>query len=187
MTELNVVDNSAYKPNLDRGASVLKQFLWYYTNVIFFKNAYNPFSGLKVLILRMFGAKIGKGVIIKPSVNIKFPWKLIIGNHSWIGENVWIDNLYHTRIGSNVTISQGALLLCGNHDYTKPAFDSYIMEITLEDGVWIGARSVVTGGAICKSHSVLSASSLISGTMEPYTVYRGNPAVEVKKRVISKK
>ena len=65
----------------------------------------------------MFGAKIGKGVIIRPGVSVKYPWKLQIGDNTWIGENVWIDNLSNIIIGKNVCVSQGAMLLSGNHNY----------------------------------------------------------------------
>lgn len=75
--------------------------------------------GFKIWMLRKFGAKIGKGVFIKPLVNIKYPWNLDIGDYTWIGENVWIDNLTQVKIGSNVCISQGAMLLCRNHNYKK--------------------------------------------------------------------
>lgn len=130
----------------------------------------------------MFGAKIGRGVVIKPGVNIKYPWKLQVGDYSWIGERTWIDNLDNITIGANCCISQGALLLCGNHDYSKTTFDLITKPITLEDGVWIGAQSIVTGGVVCKSHSVLAAGSLASKDMEEYSVYRGNPAVRIKER-----
>lgn len=177
-TKLADFDNSWYKP----GAGIIKRTLWYYTNVLFFLNPWNPFSSLKVFFLRLYGAKIGKGVIIKPSVNIKYPWFLAIGNHVWIGEKVWIDNLAKVEIGNNVSISQGAMLLCGNHNYKKPTFDLIIGEIKLEDGVWIGAKSIVAPGITCKSHSILSVNSVAAKDLEEYTIYQGNPAVEVRKR-----
>ena len=88
-TDLSKYDNSWYKP----GGNPLSRLMWYFVNALFFINPLNPFSGLKVFWLKLFGAKIGKGVIIKPGVNIKYPWHLSIGNHCWIGEKVWIDNL----------------------------------------------------------------------------------------------
>ncbi len=136
------------------------------------------------MLLRSFGAKLGKGVVIKQSVNIKYPWLLEIGDYAWIGEQVWIDNLGRTMIGANACISQGALLLSGNHDFTKPGFDLIVKEILIEDGVWIGARSVVTGGSVCRTHAVLAAGSVHSGEMEAYGIYRGNPALKIKERVI---
>jgi putative colanic acid biosynthesis acetyltransferase WcaF len=185
MTQLNKVNNASYRTNINIGASTIKQVLWYFVNILFFKNPINISSGSKVILLRMFGATIGKGVVIKPAVNIKYPWKLKIGNHSWIGEEVWIDNLANVIIGDNVCVSQGALLLCGNHNYKKETFDLMLGEIILEDGVWIGARSVVCAGVKCASHAILSILSIASSNLEAYTIYRGNPAVAIKIRNIT--
>ena len=132
--------------------------------------------------LKIFGAKVGAGVVIKPNVNIKYPWKLEIGNNVWIGEQVWIDNLGKVKIGDNVCLSQGAMLLCGNHNYKKVEFDLVVGDISLEEGVWIGAHSVVCPGVRCKSHSILSVNSVAVETLEPYTIYQGNPARELRNR-----
>jgi putative colanic acid biosynthesis acetyltransferase WcaF len=145
---------------------------------------YNPFNGLKVFLLRLFGAKVGHNVIIKPSVNIKYPWRLTIGNNVWIGEKVWIDNLEDVVIGNNVCISQGAMLLCGNHDYRKTTFDLMVGKITIEEGAWVGAQSIVCPNVACHSHSILTAGSVATQNLEPYFIYQGNPAVKIKQRII---
>ena len=178
------VDNSAYRTSIDIGASRFKQTLWYFTNIIFFKNSFNIFSGTKVGLLRAFGARLGKGVVVKPSVNIKYPWKLQIGDYSWIGEAVWIDNLSDVTIGRNVTLSQGCLLLTGSHDHTRTTFEFLSYPITLQDGAWIGARAVVFGGVICGSHSILGINSVAEKNLDPYTIYKGNPAIPVITRTI---
>jgi putative colanic acid biosynthesis acetyltransferase WcaF len=176
--DLSKFNNNWYNP----GASIFKKQLWYVINICLIKNRFFPFSGIKVSVLRLFGAKIGKGVVLKPSVNIKYPWLLEIGNFSWIGEGVWIDNLAKIVIGSNVCISQGALLLCGNHNYKKETFDLIIGQIILEDGVRIGAKSIVCNGVICKTHSVLTVNSVATKDLEQYTVNTGNPAVVIRYR-----
>jgi len=178
------VDNASYRTTINIGASLGKQMIWYLVNIIFFKNPFNIFSALKVRMLRLFGAELGRGVVIKPSVNIKFPWKLRMGDHSWIGEDVWIDNLSDVLIGSNVNLSQGCLLLTGTHDHTKTSFDFQSHPIVLEDGVWIGAKAVVYGGVICRTHSILGIGSVAEKELDPYTIYKGNPAVPVLKRVV---
>lgn len=117
-TDLSLYDNSWFRI----GAGNLKNMLWYFCNILFVKCSLQPSSVIKVRLLRLFGAKIGKGVVIKPGVNIKYPWNLSIGDYSWIGENAWIDNLVQVTVGSNVCISQGAMLLCGNHNYKRQTF-----------------------------------------------------------------
>lgn len=134
--------------------------------------------------MRLFGAKIGKGLVIKPHVSIKYPWLLEIGDHVWIGEHAWIDNLAKVTLKNNSCVSQGALLLCGNHNYKKSTFDLIVREITLEEGSWAGARSLVCPGVRMGSHSLLTAGSVATSSLDPYWIYQGNPAVKVKKREI---
>lgn len=177
-TDLSQYDNSWYYP----GAGVLKRTLWYFVNALFFINHLNPMSSLKVTLLRLFGANIGKGVVIKPGVNIKYPWFLSVGDYSWIGEDVWIDNLVQVSIGANCCISQGAMLLTGNHNYKLPTFDLMVKPITIEDGGWLGAKCVVCPGVTVGTHAVLSVGSVASKDLEPYKVYQGVPAVARKQR-----
>jgi putative colanic acid biosynthesis acetyltransferase WcaF len=178
--DLSVYNNDWYSP----GAGVVKRTFWYFINVLFFINPLNPISSLKVQLLRLFGAKVGAGVTIKPSVNIKYPWLLEIGNHVWIGEEVWIDNLTSVQISDHVSISQGAMLLTGSHDYKKPSFDLLVGKIVLEDGAWVGAKAIVCPGVTCGTHSVLAAGSVATTNLKPYTIYQGNPALPKRQRDI---
>jgi putative colanic acid biosynthesis acetyltransferase WcaF len=184
MVANDTYNNAWFKKEI--GATKLKQVAWYFINIFFLMNPLNPSSGIKRFFLRSFGATIGKGVIFKPGINIKYPWKLQVGDYSWIGEKVWIDNLAEVGIGKNVCISQGAMLLTGNHDYTKVSFDLMIRKIILEDGVWIGAQALVCPGVEAGSHAVVTARSVATGMLEPYMIYQGNPAIPIKKRVIKK-
>lgn len=108
-----------------------------------------------------------------------------MGNYVWIGEEVWIDNLAPVSLGDHSCISQGAMLLCGNHNYLRSTFDLIIREIHLDNGAWVGARSIVCPGVRCGSHSVLSVGSVAVSNLEPYWIYQGNPAKQVKERVMS--
>ncbi|MDR1896744.1 MAG: WcaF family extracellular polysaccharide biosynthesis acetyltransferase [Prevotellaceae bacterium] len=183
---MQTIDLSSFTPfNFDKGASVFKQTLWYFVNVCFVRASWNPFMGIKIGLLRLFGAKTGKGLYIKNNVIVKFPWKLTIGDNVWLGENCWIDNLDYVTIGNNVCISQGALLLTGNHDYTKSSMPYRNAPIVIEDGVWIGAKTVVCSGVICHNHSILTVGSVATKDLEPYMIYQGNPAVAIRKRVIT--
>ncbi len=178
-TNLSSYNNSWYKP----GRGIIIRSLWYFINISYFKSSF-PFNGVKIFWLKFFGAKVGKGVVIKPGVNIKYPWRLKIGNHVWIGEKVWIDNLGDVVIEDNVCISQGAMLLCGNHNYKKTSFDLMVGDITLKQGCWIGAKSVICPGVNVGSHAVLSVDSIATQNLEEFTIYQGNPAVAMGKREI---
>lgn len=179
-TNLSRYDNSWYKP----GRGFFVRGIWYLVSAVYFQSRF-PFSGIKIFLLRRFGARIGKGVVIKPSVSIKYPWNLEIGDHVWIGEKAWIDNLAHVKIGSHSCISQGAMLLTGNHNYKKETFDLMVAPITLEEGVWIGAKALVAPGVTCGTHSVLSVLSAATQNLEPYSLYTGNPAQKIRERTIS--
>jgi putative colanic acid biosynthesis acetyltransferase WcaF len=178
-TDLSTYDNSWFNPG-----NLFKRTLWYFTSLFFFQNNFFPFSSLKIFLLRVFGAKIGKGVLIKPDVAIKYPWKLNLGENIWIGEKVWIDNLAEVTINNNVCLSQGAYLLTGNHNYKSSHFDLIIKSIVLEEGVWIGAKAVVCPGITCKSHSVLAVNSVATRDLDAHSIYQGNPAIKVKERQI---
>ena len=180
-TDLSKYDNRWYNP----GAGPFRRLIWYLVNALIFQSYLFPVNALKTKLLALFGAKIGKGVVIMPAVNIKYPWNLRIGDYSWIGEKVWIDNLAMVSIGSHACLSQGAMLLTGNHNYKKMAFDLIVEPITIDDGAWIGAQSLVCPGVTCHSHAVLAAQSVATANLEPYTVYAGNPAQKVLERKIS--
>ena len=119
-------------------------------------------------------------------MRIKNPWRLTIGKNCWIGESVWIDNLEDVAIGNNVTLSQGAMLLTGNHDYKVSSFPYKLGKINLEDGVWIGAQSVVCPGVRCESHSILTVHSVATKNLDAWGIYAGNPATYIRKREILK-
>lgn len=170
--------------NFDKGASYLKIILWYFVNALIVRASWNPFMNIKILLLKVFGAKIGKGLIIKNNVSIKFPWKITIGDNVWLGEYAWIDNLDYVTIGNDVCISQGALLLTGNHDYTLSSFDYRNAPIVIEDGAWIGAKSIVCPGVRVSSHAILTVGSIATKNMEKYGIYQGNPAKQIRTRII---
>lgn len=176
-TDLSTYNNDWYQPG-----SKIKRMLWYMVSLLFFQGGWAVFSGIKLFWLRLFGAKIGKGVVMKPKVTIKYPWKLKIGHHCWIGEDVWIDNLDQVTLEDHVCVSQGALLLCGNHNYKASSFDLMTAPILLKEGSWVGAKCSVAPGVTLESHAVLSLGSVATSNLEAYSIYSGNPAVKVKTR-----
>ncbi|MBB6110926.1 putative colanic acid biosynthesis acetyltransferase [Mucilaginibacter lappiensis] len=180
-TDLSTYNNYPFHP----GGNAVKRLLWFYVNALFFKTSLVPVSGFKVFLLRVFGAKVGKNVTIKPCVNIKYPWHLNIGDESWIGEKVWIDSLITISIGAHVCLSQGAVLLTGSHDYKKKSFNLITKPLIIEDGAWIGAGAIVNQGITIASHAVLTSGSVATRNLEAYSVYQGNPAVKIRDRIIT--
>lgn len=151
---------------LERGASKVKEILWYLVKMFFFLTAFPFSSSIKVFWLRKFGAKVGEKVIIKPRVNIHFPWKLEIGNNSWIGEEVFILNFEKIIIGNNVCLSQRVLLCGGNHDFLKPSMPFRNGPITLMDGCWIGATCFIGPNVMVGKDTVITVGSVITSDVE---------------------
>ncbi len=178
--DLSKYDNSDYYP----GASVFKRAIWYCINAFIFNSWLFPVSGVKTRILKLFGARVGAGVVIKPRVNIKYPWNLELGNYVWIGEDVWIDSLDKVVIGSNVCISQGAYLLTGNHNYKSASFDLMTNKISIDDGAWVGAKAVICPDAhVCES-AIVTVGSVLIGKADEGGIYQGNPAQYVRARKV---
>lgn len=179
-TDLSRFNNDWYHP----GAGPLKRGLWLLVNGIIFNSPVVAINSLKVALLKMFGATVGKGVVIKPSVNIKYPWRLVIGDYAWIGENCWIDNLDQVTLGAHTCLSQGAMLLCGSHNYKQSSFGLITKPITLMEGAWVGARALVCPGVTLHSHSVLAAGSTATQDLPAYSICQGNPATPKRERHI---
>lgn len=177
---LRQYDNSWFRP----GGTAVSRALWFFVGLPILRSHVIPFSGLRVWLLRLFGARIGSGVVVKVGVNVKYPWHLHVGNDTWLGEDCWIDSLTTVRIGSDCCVSQGAYLCTGNHDWTDPAFGLLIAPVTMEDGSWAGARSMLLPGAVLREGAVVGAGSVISGTVPPFEVFAGNPAEFVRKRCL---
>lgn len=166
------------------GAPPWKQILWYFLGEPLFRSHWLPFSTFKVWILRCFGAQIGQQVRIKPDVRVKFPWRLSLGDYVWIGESTWLDNLAPITIESHVCLSQDVYLCTGNHDWSHPDFKLIPAAIHIEQGSWLAARAVVGPGVTVGRGAVLSLGSVTGRSLQPMTIYAGNPAQPVKQRVV---
>ena len=154
------INLSKYQKKKISDVSLIKYFFWYLIENIVI-NSFIPGSFFKVSILRLFGAKIGKNVIIKPYVKVKFPWKLEIGNDSWIGEKVWIDNIAKVTIGNNTSISQGVYFCTGNHDFNIETFDLDAKEIKVGNNCWIAAKAIIKPGTIIEDQTFIKIGSII--------------------------
>jgi putative colanic acid biosynthesis acetyltransferase WcaF len=180
MMNLAHYDNSWYRP----GRPFYIQALWHFVGLPILRSSLISSSALRRALLRAFGGKVGRGVVLKPGVRVKYPWRLAIGDHSWIGEDAWIDNLADVTIGSNACISQGAYLCTGNHDWSDPQFGLRPGAIGVGDGAWVGAHTVVCPGVTLGECAVLTAGSVVSTAVPPHDIYAGNPATHVRNRII---
>lgn len=153
----------------DKGRPVVTQALWIVTSSLLFERIWCP-SGLRPVILRLFGAKIGKRVLIRGGVRIHWPWKLTIGDDVWIGVDAWLLNLESITIESNVCISQAAMLCTGSHQASDPAFEFDNAPIHVLEGAWVSARATVLRGVKVGRSSVVGATALVTQDVPDYAM-----------------
>ena len=166
-----------------RGASALKCQVWWLVQSTLFAMSPQFMYSWRIWLLRLFGAKVGKGVIIRPTVRITYPWKVSIGDHSWIGDHAELYSLGEIAIGSNSVISQNTYLCTGSHDFTKDTFDIYAQKITIEDEVWVASDVFVAPGINIKKGAVIGARSTVLNDMPEGMICYGYPAKPVKPRI----
>jgi len=140
----------------DKGRGVLWQALWFAAQSLIFRSWWFP-RRFRPALLRLFGADVGQGVVIRHGVRVLWPWKLVIGDDSWIGEDVWLLNLEPITIGSDVCLSQGAFVCTGSHDHSSPDFHYDNAPITIHDGAWLCAQSAVLRGVTIGTVSIVAA------------------------------
>jgi putative colanic acid biosynthesis acetyltransferase WcaF len=145
----------------DKGRPFPVQVLWMIVSRGLTMQWWCP-NSLRTAILRKFGASLGEGVLIRHDVKIHWPWKLTVGEHSWIGEGSWILNLEPVTVGANTCISQGVLLCAGSHDRRSPTFEFDNAPIWIGDSVWIAARATVLRGVRIADGVTVGATALIS-------------------------
>jgi len=170
------------RKGLDRGRSKLVEALWYLVKCTLFLTPLPYPSSWKRAALRLFGAQVGRGVVIKPRVNIHFPWKLSVGDFAWLGEELFILNFEPVTIGAHCCLSQRVFLCGGNHDYRLPDFPYRNRPIIVQDGAWVGAQSFVAPGVTLGSEAVIAAGSVVTHDQPARMFCAGNPCVAVKNR-----
>lgn len=153
-------------------------YLWAACELIFVTNPWQISSRVRIEVLRFFGAKIGQGVSFRPRTRVKCPWKLEVGDGSWIGEGVWFHNQDRIVVGSNVVISQETFLTTGSHR-VRSDMGLITSPIIVEDGAWVTSRCMVLGGSVIGASSLIQPMTVVKGDVPPNSVYgqSGKPEV----------
>ncbi len=175
--------NEYYTPENFRGRNPYFVQLWWCVQSTFFALSPQFCYKWRAILLRIFGAKIGKGVLIRPSVKIVYPWKLSIGDYSWVGDNVVLYTLGPIEIGNNSVISQGSYLCTGSHNYDKETFDIYAKPIVIGDSCWLATDVFVAPGIKIGNECVVGARSSVFNSLPGHSICLGTPAVKIRDRV----
>jgi putative colanic acid biosynthesis acetyltransferase WcaF len=152
----------------DRAVPVV--YLWSVCELLFVTNPWQVSSGLRASVLRAFGAKIGKGVLLRPRLRVRFPWKLRVGDRSWIGEDVWIHNQAQVDIGSDVMVSQDTFITTGTHAF-RSDMALQTSPVVIEDGVWLTARCVVLAGSRIGRNALVTPNTVVRGQVPPGVMF----------------
>jgi putative colanic acid biosynthesis acetyltransferase WcaF len=175
--------NTFQLPKNFRGRNpIIVQFWWLIQGTLF-RMSPQFMYGFRRFLLRLFGAKIGKKVIIRPSVKITYPWKLSIGDYSWIGDQVDLYTLGNIIIGKNVVISQKSYLCTGSHDYLKEDFSIFQKPITIQDQVWVASDVFIAPGITIGEGSIVAARSSVFKDIPSNKICAGSPVKIIRERI----
>ena len=173
-------------PSGFRGRSAVIVQLWWLVQATLFQHSPQFAYGFRRWLLRCFGAQIGRSVLIRPSVKITYPWRVRIGNYSWIGDDVVLYSLGDIVIGDNAVISQRGYLCAGDHDYTKTDFPIRGRPIIISSEAWVAADVFIAPGVTIGKGSLIGARSSVFTNMPAGMLCVGSPCKAVKKRSTSK-
>ncbi|KQC32389.1 acyl transferase [Nonlabens sp. YIK11] len=169
-------------PTNFRGRSALTVQLWWLVQSTLFACSPQFMYGWRRFLLRAFGAKIGRNVIVRPTARFQFPWKISIGHNSWIGDEVNLYSLGKIEIGDDVVISQRSYICTGTHDPFKHTFDISSHKIIIEDQCWLATDVFVAPGVTIGRGTVIGARSSVFKNLPSGKVCMGSPAVVIKDR-----
>ena len=173
-----LVDLSTYSVfNLERGRSSLTVMVWWLVQAIFFPLSPHNLNSIRRILLRLFGAQIGKGVVIRPTARFTYPWKIKIGDYSWIGDDVVFYSIERIIVGSHCVISQKSYLCTGSHDIRDRAFSLIAAPIRIGNGAWIATDCFVAAGVDIGSNSIIGARSNVMKSVPAKQVAWGNPCI----------
>jgi putative colanic acid biosynthesis acetyltransferase WcaF len=176
-------DLSSFKlPDNFRGRSAVVVQLWWLVQSTLFAWSPQFLYGWRRFLLRLFGAHIGKRVLIRPTTKITYPWKVSIGDYSWVGEDTVLYSLGDIKIGAHTAIAQEVYLCTGNHNYARSAFDIYAVPIEIADEVWIANDVFIAPGVHVGRGCVIGARSTVFQDMPAGKICYGSPARPMKDR-----
>ncbi|MBD1842827.1 colanic acid biosynthesis acetyltransferase WcaF [Cyanobacteria bacterium FACHB-63] len=172
----SLVDLRQYDQSwFDRGRPGWYVLLWWLVQAIVFPMTPHPLNSLRCWVLRWFGAKIGQGVLIRPTARFTYPWKVEIGDYSWIGDDVVLYSLDRISIGNHCVISQKSYLCTGSHNISDPAFKLETCSIEIGHGAWIATDCFIAPGVQIGSNTVIGARSTVLKSMPAQSVCWGSP------------
>ena len=169
-------------PKNFRGRNALIVQMWWIVQNVFLNTSPQFMYGWRRFLLRLFGAKIGKKVIIRPTVKVTYPWKVSIDDYSWIGDDVVLYSLGEIEIGKNVVVSQKSYICTGSHEYKTEDFPILAKKITIEEGCWLATDVFVGPGVSIKKNTVVGARSSVYKNLPENKVCIGNPAKIIRER-----
>ena len=156
--------------------------IWWACEKLLFRPSPHVANRWRVFLLRRFGAQIGRSVVIRPSASVTYPWKLTIGDFSWIGEDVVLYSLDTIRIGDHSVISQRSYLCAGSHDYTDVSFQIVSKPIIINDECWLATDVFVSPGVEIGRGTVVAARSTVTRNLPSGVIAMGSPARVIRKR-----
>ena len=168
-----------------RGRSEVAVQLWWLVQATVFHWSPQFSYGFRRWLLRCFGAKVGRGVVIRPTVTITYPWKVSLGDYAWVGDDVVLYSLGEIEIGAHSVVSQSSYLCAADHDYTQPDFPIRARKITIGPEAWVAADVFVAPGVTIGQGAVIGARSSVFKDMPVGMVCFGYPCVPVTKRVMA--
>lgn len=170
--------------NFDRGKANWIVMLWWLVQAICFPLSLHNLNNFRCSLLRLFGANIGQGVVIRPTARFTYPWKVSIGDYSWLGDHVVFYSVDRIEVGSHSVISQKSYLCTGSHDITKRSFDLITAPIRIGNGVWIATDCFLAAGVNIGSNSVIGARSSVLKSIPARQVAWGTPCISRYSRTI---
>lgn len=158
--------------------------LWWLLQAVVFPLTLHSHHAPRRWLLRRFGARIGQGVVIRPTARFTYPWKVSIGDHSWVGDDVVFYSLDAITVGCHCVISQSSYLCTGSHDVTDQAFGLKVKPIVIENGAWVATDCFVGLGVTIGANTVIGARSSVLRSMPEGYLCWGHPCCPQQPRQV---